>query len=182
MKNGILVLILLASVLLLLASVQAQEDTGLVRPEKPSSVNGSSILLPKKSPFGALVRSVVFPGGGQFYNKKTLKGSIVFAAESGFLVAAIVEWKRRDQHQRNFERLPPSSPNKAWEFELYGYYRDMRNTHLWCVAGIVFFSMLDAYVDAHLYNFEKDRVREVNVSLAPQVEKEKVGVFFSINF
>jgi len=182
MKKAIFLLILLGLILLLPCFGRAQEDVNLVRLKKPTPVSDSLILLPKKSPFGALVRSVAFPGGGQFYNKKVLKGSIVFVAETGFLIAAVVEWRRRDQHLKKFRELPLDSPDKAWEFELYEYYRDMRNMHLWCVAGVVFLSMLDAYVDAHLFNFEQEKIKEVDISLVPQLEKEEVGIILSINF
>lgn len=182
MKKTALLLIQLGLILLLPAFVQAQENMDSFDIKKPVSVGNSVMLLPKKSPLGALVRSVIFPGGGQFYNRSPLKGSLVFAVESGLLIAVAVEWKRSNLHLENFNQLPLGSQDKAWEFELYEYYRDMRNLHLWYTAGVVFFSMLDAYVDAHLYNFERDKVREVDVSLMPQVEKEKVGILLSINF
>ena len=178
-KNFVLLLILIGFILLSPGFSLAQEDTNL---KLPAPASDSPILLPKKSPFGALVRSVAFPGWGQFYNKKGLKGSIVFVAETSFLIAAVVEWRRMNDHLKKFKGLPLDSPDKAWEFELYKYNRDMRNTHLWCVAGIAFLSMLDAYVDAHLFNFEQEKIGEMDISLVPKMEKEQVGIVLSINF
>jgi len=181
-KNAVILLASFALVLFLYSFSPAQDELRMTRPEKSETASLSAATLPKKSPFGALLRSVAFPGGGQFYNRKTLKGSVIFAAESGLIIAAVVEWQRRDQHLRNFSQLPSGSPDKASEFEFYQYYRDMRNTHLWSAAGIVFFSMLDAYVDAHLFNFEREKMKDMNVSFLPQIEKEEIGIVLWVDF
>ena len=182
MKKATFLLVFLGLTLFLSCFCQAQDEIKTIQPKKLEVVSDSIVALPKKSPFGALLRSVAFPGGGQFYNRKVLKGSVIFAAESGFIIAAAIEWQRRDQHLKNFRELPLGSADKAEEFESYQFYQDMRNTHLWCAAGIVFLSMLDAYVDAHLFNFEREKMKDVEVGLLPQIEQEKVGIILSINF
>ena len=50
----------------------------------------------------------------------------------------------------------------------YMLFSPYRNLYLWITAGIVFLSMFDAYVDAHLYNFDREEVRDLSVSLIPQ--------------
>lgn len=161
---------------------QTQGDTSFVHPKKSSTLSDSLLIPPKKSPFGALVRSVAFPGWGQFYNKQPLKGSLVFATETTLLIAVAVEWKRRDEHLKVFNELPLDSPDKAWEFELYQFHRDNRNLFIWSLAGVVFYSMLDAYVDAHLFNFKQEKIKEIDLSLVPQVEEKGAGVVLSVKF
>lgn len=181
-KKAVFLLAPIALVLFLYGTSPAQDEAKTTQPKKSETVSDSVVALPKKSPFGALLRSIAFPGGGQFYNRKVLKGSVIFAAESGFIIAAAIEWQHRDQHLKNFRELPLGSADQAGEFESYQFYRDMRNTHLWCAAGVIFLSMLDAYVDAHLFNFEREKMKDVEVSLLPQIKQEKVGVILSINF
>jgi hypothetical protein len=181
-RKVILLSILLGPILFSTGLIQAQDDTNSFDIKKSVFAGDSAMPLPMKSPLGALARSVVFPGGGQFYNRRVLKGSMLFALENGLLIAVAVEWKKSDQHLKNFNNLPLGSPDKAWEFELYEYYRDIRNLHLWCVAGVVFFSMMDAYVDAHLFNFEREEIKEVNLTLVPKVEEKQLGFTLSINF
>jgi hypothetical protein len=152
---------------------QMKESSGLM---KTVSADTS---LQHKSPTGALFRSVAFPGWGQFYNDKYFKSLVVFGTETTFITLAVIEWGRRNEHKRNFERLPPDHLDKAWEFEQFRFYEDRRNLFLWITAGIVFLSMFDAYVDAQLYNFDKEKVPDLSISMIP---KDKVNILFSVKF
>ena len=89
-----------------------------------------------KSPTKAMVRSIALPGWGQFYNGKKFKGILVATAEVGSAVAFFV---RRDQI--NKEIRPVGQPPK-------------RNFFLISTLGIVFYSVVDAFVDAHLDGFD----------------------------
>jgi hypothetical protein len=135
--------------------------------------------LKGKSPTGALLRSVAFPGWGQFYNGKYLKSLVVFGTETTFITLAAIDWRRRNEHKRNFESLPQDHPDKSWEFEQFRFYEDRRNLFLWITAGIVFLSMFDAYVDAQLYNFDKEKVPDLSISMIP---KDKVNIQFLVKF
>jgi len=139
--------------------------------------------LTYKSPTGALFRSVAFPGWGQFYNDKYLKSLAVFGTETTFITLAAIEWRRRNEHKRKFQDLPQGHPDKDWEFEQFRFYEDQRNLFLWITGGIVFLSMFDAYVDAHLYNFDKEEVPDFSISLIPEYKEGKgINVLFSVKF
>jgi hypothetical protein len=140
---------------------QTEQDSTITKASQPDT------LLERKSPMGALLRSVAFPGWGQFYNRKYFKSLVVFGAEATFITLAAVEWSRMNTHKKNFQN--PDYPDRYWEFEQFEFYEDRRNLFLWITAGIVFLSMFDAYVDAHLYNFDKEEVRDLSVSLIPEV-------------
>jgi len=137
--------------------------------------------LERKSPMGALLRSVAFPGWGQFYNRRYFKGVVVFGAETTFITLAAIEWNRMIKHKRNFQN--PDYPDRYWEFEQFEFYEDRRNLFLWITAGIVFLSMFDAYVDAHLYNFDREEVRDFSISLIPETNGgNDMRIVFSIPF
>lgn len=138
-------------------------------------------IMEGKSPMGALLRSVVFPGWGQFYNRKYLKGLVVFGAETTFITLAAIEWNRMNTHKKNFQNPDYPDLDRYWEFEQFEFYEDRRNLFLWITAGIVFLSMFDAYVDAHLYNFDREKVRDLSISLIPEVNGgNNIKIVFSI--
>jgi hypothetical protein len=130
---------------------------------------------------GALLRSVAVPGGGQFYNRKYIKGVVVFGVETTFITLAAIEWSRMHTHKRNFQNT--DYPDRYWEFEQFEFYEDRRNLFLWITAGIVFLSMFDAYVDAHLYNFDREEVRDLSISLVPEANgRNNFRIVLSVPF
>jgi hypothetical protein len=137
-------------------------------------------VLRTKSPTGALLRSVAFPGWGQFYNKNYLKAGLVFGVETTFLVLMVIDWDRMNEHKKLFDSLPEDHQDKSWEYEQYKFYKDRKNLYLWSTLTTVFISMFDAYVDAHLYNFDKEMER-IGLELHPQPGKE-LGLRLSFNF
>jgi hypothetical protein len=138
-------------------------------------------LIERKSPMGALLRSVAFPGWGQFYNKKYTKAVVVFGAETTFITLAAIEWSRMNKHKKNFQN--PDYPDRYWEFEQFKFYEDRRNTFLWITAGIVFLSMFDAYVDAHLYNFDREQVRDLSIGFTSgENDQNEMRIVLSIQF
>lgn len=118
--------------------------------------DSTAVVKPKlegKSPTKAMIRSALVPGWGQFYNEKKIKGVFVAAAEISSVVAFFV---RRDQISR--EVVPVGSPPR-------------RNLYLFTTIGVVFYSVVDAFVDAHLDGFDwgqlsyKPEGRMVSLSL-----------------
>ncbi len=153
---------------------QTEQDSAII-----TKISQLDTLLERKSPMGALLRSVAFPGWGQFYNKKYFKSLVVFGAETTFITLAAIEWSRMNTHKKNFQN--PDYPDRYWEFEQFEFYEDRRNLFLWITAGIVFLSMFDAYVDAHLYNFDKEKVKDLSISLIPETDGgNNIRIVFSI--
>lgn len=158
-------------------------SAGAQTPSRISSVteDRADTVLEHKSPMGALLRSVAVPGWGQFYNRKYVKSVVVFGAEATFLTMAAVDWSRMNKHKRNFQN--PDHPDRYWEFDQFEFYEDRRNMFLWITGGIIFLSMFDAYVDAHLYNFEKEEVRDLSISILPGAYGgEETRIVLSISF
>jgi len=153
---------------------QARKDSTFFSPEEN---------LKTKSPTKALLRSVAFPGWGQFYNEKYFKSALIFGVETTYIILAADQWRKTDFHKKNFQNALPYSTEQYYQFDLYKYHRDQRNLYLWVVTGIVFLSMFDAYVDAHLYNFDKIQMKDLEVSLMPADENFKdIKLFLSYKF
>lgn len=146
-----------------------------------NSSNNDSLLYKKIErpwPTGALLRSVIVPGWGQFYNRKYIKAAIYGGLETYFAYKARHYWRLMDTHQNNL--LNSDDPiYQAQEFAYYKDRRDTRNLYLWLTGITLFISMFDAFVDAHMTGYdETDKVFEVQVI----PDSDMIGVSLTYNF
>lgn len=113
------------------------------------------------NPKSAMIRSIVFPGWGQWYNGKKWKAALVFATEVG-IIAGAVYWNNR-------------SKNASDELNRV-LYKDYRNQSYWYLGAAILVSMGDAYIDAHLAGFD------VSPDLATEDGNKLVMLNFSFKF
>jgi hypothetical protein len=128
-------------------AAQAQEEAADSIATEGATVTGEITAVARqqksgflRSPTGVAVRSLVIPGWGQATNGEWLKAGLVLGVESAFIIGII-----RDTNTLN--GLDPSDPQ-------YALVEDNRIAKFWWLGGIVFLSMLDAYVGAHLKNVD----------------------------
>lgn len=134
--------------------------------------------IKKPWPTGALLRSAIIPGWGQFYNKKYIKTVIYGGVEIYLIYNTQKFWRKMDKHQKNFQNSD-DPVYKSQEFSLYENNRDKRNLHIWLTSLTIFISMFDAYVDAHLADFDqKDKAFEVYITPEPGL----IGACLVYNF
>lgn len=108
-----------------------------------------------KDPGWAAFRSAVIPGWGQVYTGSWFWGAVFFGVDAGFIYGATV------QHRRYEDALDASKRTKTDQQRVFleqqaNFYRDDRNRLIWYSAGVMLMASLDAYVRAHLYDFEID--------------------------
>ena len=82
------------------------------------------------------------PGGGQFYNQKYIKGSLVMGLET----LALYSWLENSKIYKNYDSEVYSLRQNR--------YLEKRNKYAWWVIFLYFYSMIDAMVDAHLSPFD----------------------------
>ncbi len=104
-----------------------------------------------KSPTMAIFWSLVFPGGGQIYTESYWKAPI-FATAVGILTYNAF------QNHRIFKDLE-SQNNLNKEV-----YRNNRDISIFFICGVYILSAIDAYVGAHLYDFDVSDDLSLNVS------------------
>lgn len=107
-----------------------------------------------KSPSGAILRSIVFPGWGQLYNESYLKaGAFSIAAVS---VTSIIVWNdgKFSDAQTRYDGLSATDPLKERTFKEKEFYRDQRDVAGLWLLGVYALAAVDAYVGAHLFNFD----------------------------
>jgi hypothetical protein len=91
---------------------------------------------PVKSPTGAALRSALLPGWGQLYNQKPYK-AVFFFSVNAYLVYQIIS----NDHQ--FDKTGKR------------FYKRRRDNHSWYFGLSYLLTLMDAYVDAYLFGFEK---------------------------
>lgn len=107
--------------------------------------------LSSKSPTLSAWLSFLIPGGGQFYTENYLKGVLITGVQ-GYLIYEF----NRIYNLKKEKGIPDTT-----------YERKMVYNSIWYLIALTY-SIADAYVSAHLYNFEKDTT--LNVSFLPSKE------------
>jgi len=140
--KSLIAAVILSSAIFVESNANAQESSPLFNQtfvKKSVEDSTKNAKLERKSPKGAMIRSMVFPGLGQFYNEQYIKAAVVLAGQ-GTLVGFIIY----------YNNLAKKSATSA-EME---FYQDRRNLMYWWIGAATLLSMLDAYIDAHLYDFD----------------------------
>lgn len=107
-----------------------------------------------RSPTGALLRSAALPGWGQFYNERPVKGIVLGALELGLLALLVDEHIRAESARDDF--LESGDSGDEAEYETH---RERRLDLVWLTAASWLYGMMDAYVDAHLFAFDRENER-----------------------
>ena len=102
-----------------------------------------------KSPTGAMLRSMVIPGWGQLYNESYWKIPIVWGALGAFAYA----WKWNDDKVNYYDDKYHSEQNTGY-YELREFYRNQRDLNTVFFVLVYLLNVVDAYVDAHMFDFE----------------------------
>lgn len=132
-----------------------------------------------QNPTTALFKSMFIPGWGQIGNKKYFKAGIIIALESS-LIATLIHYADKTSDAR---KLFDTAIDEADKSRLFGEYKDAkdeRNRFSWYTATVVFLSMFDAFVDAHLAGFPKYDER-LSIDISPEKSRD-LSVRLSYNF
>jgi len=99
-------------------------------------MNGQTVdTLKNKSPAEAAKYALIFPGGGQFYNERYLKGGILIGLEI-YSLLKFNEYRINVKYQNVTSAI------------------SKRNKCIWWAFFIYFYGFMDAIVEAHLIPHE----------------------------
>jgi hypothetical protein len=141
-------------------------------------LSSDSIKTAVKSPTRAMIRSLVFPGWGQWYNNKKFKALLIFGTEIGLLANSIYLNQKYLEWDQKFKESEPGYEQDVI-FANREFYINNRNSSNWWLVGAILFSMADAFVDAHLSNFdESSNLSFLNIS--PMGDGNYTGIRLSI--
>lgn len=146
------------------------------------------------NPKKAMWLAIVFPGGGQIYNRKYWKLPIIYGGFIGCMYAlnwnntmyrdysqAYIDIMDDDPNTKSYENfIPPSydiNQNLTRIQDLFrrkkNYYRRYRDLSIFCMIGVYALSIIDAYVDAELSSF--DISRDLSLKVKPAVINRHEG-------
>lgn len=130
--------------MILLQTGFAQQDTsGTER-----NVLSDSVFVMQKSPLGAVLRSAVIPGWGQIYNHSYLKAPIIW----GVAAWLIYNWNLNNKEYKNYDNLYKQTLILDYK-TLRDQYHDQRDLFTIYMGLTYFLNLVDAYVDAELFDF-----------------------------
>lgn len=148
--------------------------------KKDEVVKDSARLAIEKMPREAALRSAIFPGLGQIYNKRWWKVPLVYGGFVG--IGLVYNFNRRyyrdllkeAQYRDEHNEPPPNSIYAGYPdqsiIEAKDYYR--RNRDLSILAGLAFYTVqiIDAYVDAKLFRY--DISNDVTLRVQPSLQTQ----------
>lgn len=145
---------------------------------------------PKKSMWLA----IVFPGGGQIYNRKYWKLPIIYGGFMGCFYAlnwnntmyrdysqAYIDIMDSDENTKSFMNFLPAGYNVEQNMsrlqDLFkrkkNFYRRYRDMSLFCMIGVYLISIVDAYVDAEMSSF--DISKDLSIKVSPAVINDRLN-------
>jgi len=105
-----------------------------------------------------MMRSLLFPGWGQAYNRAWFKAGAVAAGEVAFGVAIYNDQQQLTDLQAQLDQAQASGDAQRYS-DLANEYNnglDQRIAHTWLLAAVVTYALVDAYVDANFRGFEME--------------------------
>jgi hypothetical protein len=107
-----------------------------------------TVFVMEKSAWGAVLRSAVIPGWGQLYNESYIKAVIVWGA-GGWLV---YNWIINNRDYNYYGDLYDLTEREIYR-QYRTIYRDQRDLFTIYLGLAYLLNLVDAYVDAHLFDF-----------------------------
>ena len=131
-----------------------------------------STFVMEKSAWGAVLRSAIIPGFGQFYNESYWKVPVVW----GFIGYFAYVWIDNNKSYKSYSvRYSETLLNDPRNTELLNglkeyrdIYRDQRDEFAIYIGLTYFLQLVDAFVDAHLFDF--------NVTPDPLTKAPQLGI------
>jgi hypothetical protein len=122
----------------------AQQDTLQSKNNSPAD----TVFVMQKSPWGAVLRSAIIPGWGQFYNHSYLKIPVIWGI-GGWLV---YEWIQSNNLLKQSQTLYTQTNNSKY-LDYKNIYQDQRDLFSIYIGLTYVLNLVDAYVDAELFDF-----------------------------
>ena len=145
----------------------------------------SQKIQKEKSPKKAAIYSAVIPGSGQIYTKKYWKIPIIYG---GLIASAYFINDNNNQYKEYREAALLSYETGEGQLGytyselviLKDHYKRNREISYFSFIGVYILNIVDASVNAHLFNF--DVSDDISLNIRPYSTFSNTGVSFSLNF
>lgn len=129
-----------------------------------------TVFIMKKSAWGAVLRSAVIPGWGQFYNQSYWKVPVVWGVTAWF----VYNWIDNNNNYTTYKNAYYKDLRDSADVNLTSndrryrdFYHDQRDLFAIYLGLAYLLNLVDAYVDAHMFDFT---VKEDMLTKAPCLE------------
>lgn len=144
------------------------------------------------SPHKATIYSALIPGLGQVYNKKYWKLPIIYGATGIFIYSFNLNNNQYNKFKNAYSQM---KAGEISSFEGYtdkdillrykDYYLRNRDLNVIVLAAIYMLNVIDATVDAHLFNYKMNE--DLSLNIQPTIKKmysnkSAVGISCSFSF
>lgn len=150
-------------------------DSAHLKPSAPTAADtakargdtSAPAYVMTKSPLKATLYSII-PGGGQIYNQQYFKAGL-FIAGVGFFVGRAVYLNSRFLNRAD-SAAQYTIGSSTYEFykSQREAYRDARDENIAYGVGVWILGMIDAYVGAHLFDFDVSDDKTSRIYLTPE--------------
>jgi hypothetical protein len=108
------------------------------------------------SPIGAMVRSAVFPGWGQFYSRSYFRGSLTVLGIGGSAIGALLAQRSFNSRYNDYATYASLNPHdEVGVIERYAFANQrykLKTFFMYTGIGIWVYSLIDSYVSSNFYN------------------------------
>ena len=147
-------LLIISLLLFSLHASFAQEAENSINTEQQTSEKAEQVKL--VSPIGAMVRSAVVPGWGQFHSRSYFRGSLTVLGVGGSIIGALLAQNSFRNRYDAYEKLVwDGFTDEKTILEKYEYANQrykLRTFFMYTGIGLWLYSLIDSYVSANFYN------------------------------
>ncbi|MFQ3599621.1 MAG: DUF5683 domain-containing protein [Chloroherpetonaceae bacterium] len=145
-----------------------------------SSVKVTMFKQKRLAPSQVTLYSAMIPTFGQFYNRSYWKVPL-FLGLGGWCAYNFIQQNNlyatyRDRYQNDLTQTPVP-PNADFNRRLRDFYRGQRDEFAVYIVLIYALSILDAYIDAHLFDFDTSDV----LTVAPPIQNRPTVTVLQLN-
>jgi len=147
---------------------------------KTSTAKKEKQFKMRKSPLVATLLSAVIPGAGQFYNQSYWKIPVI-GALVGYFGYEYFHYNNifkdyRDRYAASQVLLPPEGDdNLKIQRE---FYHNQRDDFVWYFMIVYVVNLVDAYVDAHLFDFDVSEEKILTTGIIDRKAELKLHINF----
>ena len=132
----------------------AQETENNIDTEQQTSETAEQVKL--VSPIGAMVRSAVVPGWGQFHSRSYFRGSLTALGIGGSIIGVFLAQQSFNNRYKAYEAMVwDGFSSETAILESYEYANQrykLKTFFMYTGIGIWLYSLIDSYVGANFYN------------------------------
>ena len=107
--------------------------------------------LSPKDPLKALTLSAVVPGVGQVYAESYFHGTVFFSLNAYLIYKIVSKQMESSDYHDQWKQDPDNEELEQKYLDSF----ESRNMHIWLWAFTYILNLMDAYVEATLYNFDE---------------------------